>query len=278
MQPFAHCEQELSRQGWTVIDLPDAQPVHAAKSYLLETLRGLDGFGEMERLGDYHRYIRSREQHFDVSFQVAQSYWQSQLGRKIVEKNLEVFRWLLGPDLLVQKEPYLRVVRPGQTRDATPLHRDTYYGASPFEVSVLVPFTEMTAGCGIRAIRGSHWAADSVYPFTQHDDPEVVLRSPKHQLGYPYAPRRLEAALEQQTESIPASVGQVVLLSLALVHGGGTNSGAETRFSTDIRVVNSWAPVVVDRGVRKEYFVPLSESVVTRIGRESMNQKQDVAR
>lgn len=278
MQSFELCEQDLSRQGWAVVDLPDPQPVHEAQSHLLRELRKQPGFAEMEQLGDYHRYVDTDEQHVAVHFEVARSYWQSDLGRNIVRRNFELFRWLLGPDLLVQKEPYLRVVRPNQTRDAPPLHRDTYYGASPFEVSVLVPFTDMTAECGIRAIPGSHWEADAAYPFTQHDDPEVSVGSPKHQLGYPYAPRMLDAAAEQKAEPITASVGQAILLSLAVVHGGGKNSGTATRVSTDLRVVNSWAPVEVNRGVRNDYFVPFHESVVTRIGRESLTRKQDASK
>jgi ectoine hydroxylase-related dioxygenase (phytanoyl-CoA dioxygenase family) len=65
-------------------------------------------------------------------------------------------------------------------------------------------------------------------------------------------------------EPVPLKVGQVLVFPLQLVHGGGTNSSSRTRFSTDIRLANSLAPVEWSRGVRKEYFVPLCASAITR--------------
>ncbi len=155
-------------------------------------------------------------------------------------------------------------MRPGKAQDAAPLHRDTYYGASPFEVSVVVPFTEMEPGAAIRVISGSHTAPDSAYPYTQAVSPDVQIRSPKHELGYPYAPRLLAPALMDSAEPVPLSVGRALIFPLQLVHGGDTNTSQRTRFSTDIRLANSLAPVQWSRGVREEYFVPLCTSVVTR--------------
>jgi ectoine hydroxylase-related dioxygenase (phytanoyl-CoA dioxygenase family) len=92
----------------------------------------------------------------------------------------------------------------------------------------------------------------------------VKLGSQKHQLGYPYAPRLLDPKLMDTAEPVPLKVGQVLMFPLQLVHGGGTNRSSRTRFSTDIRLANSLAPVEWSRGVRKNYFVPLCTSAVTR--------------
>ena len=70
--------------------------------------------------------------HVEWIHALAVSYWESCLGRAVIAANVELFRRLVGLDLHVQRNPYLRVVRPGKPGDAAPLHRDTYYGASPF--------------------------------------------------------------------------------------------------------------------------------------------------
>ena len=165
----------------------------------------------------------------------------------------------------MQNRPYLRAIRPGRTQDAAPIHRDTYYGASAYEVSVFVPFTDVTDASAMRVISGSHRAPDSDYPYDQRVSPDVAIRSPKHKLGFPYAPRLLDPSLDERAEPVPLAVGEVLIFGLSLVHGGGVNNGDRTRFSSDIRVVNSLAPVKLNRGVDDAYYVPLCSSVISRV-------------
>lgn len=255
-------ESTLAEQGWLAIDLPHPAAIFAARDRLLEHLQR--SLPSLERLDDYHHLVTDDEQHVAILHDLSTYYWEAALGRPIITENLDLFRRLIGPDLHVQPTPYLRAVRPGLVRDAAPLHRDTYYGASPYEVSIVVPFSEMEASAALRVISGSHLAPDSAYPYTQTVSPDVVIRSPKHQLGYPYAPRLLDPALMETAQPVPLQVGQVLIFPLQLVHGGGTNTSRRTRFSTDIRLANSLAPVAWSRGVRKDYFVPLCTSAVTR--------------
>jgi hypothetical protein len=58
-------------------------------------------------------------------------------------------------------------------------------------------------------------------------------------------------------------MGQALVFGLSLVHGHGVNAGSRTRFSTDIRVVNSLVPVPRNRGVHDDYYVPLCSSAVS---------------
>lgn len=74
----------------------------------------------------------------------------------------------------------------------------------------------------------------------------------------------LDPALTDRLDAVPLHVGQALLFGLSLIHGGGVNDGTRTRFSTDIRVANSFAPVAWSRGVHPDYFVPLCSSAVTR--------------
>ena len=263
MRDVAAIDRMLGEKGWAVVDLPEAGPVWEARERLLGRLRE-GGLGELRDLEDYHAHGGSDEAHFARIWDLAQWYWREELAWGILTANLELWRGLLGRDLHGQRYPYLRVVRPGVRADAAPMHRDTYYGASPYEVSILVPFTEMDAAAGMRVVTGSHLEGDSVYPYEQGASEDVVIRSPKHQLGYPYAPRRLAEGLDEKAECVPLRVGQALVFGLSLVHGGGVNESGRTRFSSDIRIAHSLAPVRWSRGVRDDYFVPLSASAIHR--------------
>jgi hypothetical protein len=255
-------EATLAERGWVVVDLPDPSPVRHARERLLARLRetALPG---LRCLDDYHWLVDDDERHIEILHGLMVFFWEAELGRAVIASNLELFRHLVGLDLHIQRCPYLRAVRPGKPRDAAPLHRDTYYGASAHEVSVLVPLTDMGAEGVLRVISGSHVSPDSAYPYVQQVSPEVAIRSPKHQLGFPYAPRLLDPLLVERAEPVPLAMGQALVFGLSLVHGHGVNAGSRTRFSTDIRVVNSLVPVPRNRGVHDDYYVPLCSSAVS---------------
>jgi hypothetical protein len=272
-------EATLAERGWVVVDLPDPSPVLRAREGLLARLRDTALPG-LRCLDDYHWLVDDDERHIEILHGLMVFYWESALGRAIIESNLELFRHLVGLDLHIQRCPYLRAVRPGKPRDAAPLHRDTYYGASAHEVSVLVPLTDMGAEGVLRVISGSHVSPDSAYPYVQQVSPDVAIRSPKHQLGFPYAPRLLDPLLVERAEPVPLAVGQALVFGLSLVHGHGINAGSRTRFSTDIRVVNSLVPVPRNRGVHDDYYVPLCSSAVSRSAHRYLaaNKGQESAR
>jgi hypothetical protein len=272
-------EATLAERGWVVVDLPDPSPVLRAREGLLARLRDTALPG-LRCLDDYHWLVDDDERHIEILHGLMVFYWESALGRAIIESNLELFRHLVGLDLHIQRCPYLRAVRPGKPRDAAPLHRDTYYGASAHEVSVLVPLTDMGAEGVLRVISGSHVSPDSAYPYVQQVSPDVAIRSPKHQLGFPYAPRLLDPLLVERAEPVPLAVGQALVFGLSLVHGHGINAGSRTRFSTDIRVVNSLVPVPRNRGVHDDSYVPLCSSAVSRSAHRYLaaNKGQESAR
>jgi len=255
-------EAALAERGWVIVDLPDPSPVLRARERLLTRLRDTALPG-LRCLDDYHWLVDDDERHIEILHGLMVFYWQAELGRAIIASNLDLFRHLVGLDLDIQRCPYLRAVRPGKPRDAAPLRRDTYYGASAHEVSVLVPLTDMGAEGVLSVISGSHVSPDSAYPYVQQASPDVTIRSPKHQLGFPYAPRLLDPALVERAEPVPLTVGQALVFGLSLVHGHGVNAGARTRFSTDIRIVNSLVSVPRKHGVHDDYYMPLCSSAVS---------------
>ena len=256
-------EAELDERGWAVIDLPDPAPVYETRDALVKHLRE-EGLADLKSLDDYHLHVTGDDEHIDTWHALSEWFWDQDLSRQIIEANVAVFRALVGPDMHIQRYPYLRAVRPDRHGEAAPIHRDTYYGSSPYELVVLVPFSDVPAEAAMRVITGSHVAPDADYPYTQHENPDVPMRSKKHRLGFSYAPRLLAPELIERAEPVPIRLGQALLFVLSLVHGGGVNHGTITRFSADIRLVNSLAPVTHSRGVHDDYYVPLSRSVLAR--------------
>jgi hypothetical protein len=255
----------ISQRGWVALDLPDPASVFAVRDLLLEWLRRR--YPDLRSLEQYDGLGLADDSHFELLYGLSVFYWEADLARTIIKENIELFRAVIGADLHIQRYPYLRVVRPGHPFDASPLHRDTYYGASPYEISVVIPFTEMDHITALRVISGSHLAADSEYLYTQTVRDDIAIGSVKHQLGFPYAPRLLDPSLKDRAEAVPLRVGQALIFPLSLVHGNTRGIATGTRFSSDVRLVNSWAPVRWSRGVHADYFVPLCASPVTNSAR-----------
>jgi len=256
----------LLERGWMVVDLPDPGSVLAVRDRLLERLRMLLG-SPLERLEDYHTAVEDDARHLDVLYELASTFWDQQHGIELVRANLSLVEQLAGSDLHVQSYPYLRVTRPNRPRDCVGLHRDTHYGASPYELALLIPFTEVTPATGLRVVSGSHAAPEAAYPFTQQPSSGFEAGSKRHRLGFPYAPRTLDPALVVRAEPVEVAVGQVLVFSLSLAHGALENESASTRVSTDVRIANSFAPVGWARGVRADYYRPLCSGLVSRLAR-----------
>jgi hypothetical protein len=252
---------DFTARGWAVIDLRDPAVAVEIGDHLLGWLRAgpLPG---LDRLDEYHHHVTD-DAHPRVQYDLATWYWEQRLGRRIVDAELDFLRSFVGLDLHVQRYPYLRVARPDRPDDVTGLHRDLLYGASPFEVSMLVPFTDLEADAALRVVTGSHLEPASSFPATRVESDAVAPGSPRHRLGFPYAPQVLADEVAARAEPVPLRMGQALLMSLGLVHGQTVNASATTRFSTDVRVVNSLAPIAFARGVRDDYYEPLCSSPVT---------------
>jgi ectoine hydroxylase-related dioxygenase (phytanoyl-CoA dioxygenase family) len=246
-----------------VVNLPDRIAVDDARGALLAFLRDGPAPG-LTSLDDYHEVVGDAA-HRDVHWATSSWFWEQRLAHAIVAANVAVVRQLVGLDVHVQRYPYLRIARPGRDGDVTGLHRDTLYGASPYELSLLVPFTDVTDASAVQVVSGSHAEPATAYPATRVEDPTVEPGSRAHRMGYPYAPQVLGAEVANRAKPVPLRVGQALAFGLGLVHGQTVNSGDHTRISADVRFVNPFAPVALARGVRADYYEPLSAAPVTRL-------------
>ena len=247
-------------RGWAVFNLPDPGIVLAVRDRLLARLRELLRV-ELDRLESYHTAIGEDAQ-LDIWDGLAASYWREGHGVEIVRRNLALAHRLVGVELCVQSHPYLRIARPGRPQDCTGLHRDTYYGASAYDVALFVPFTDLAPASALRVVSGSQMQPDTSYPFTQEQRSEVAMGSKRHRLGFPHAPQVLDPGVLDHAEPVPMVLGQALAFSLSLVHGGVENASPATGVSNDIRVVSSLAPVSWSRGVRANYYRPLRRAFV----------------
>jgi len=252
--------------GLIRLRLSDRQALAAARDATLGYLRG-DWAPELERLEDYHRFVVDDARHDEIQYAASEMYWASGIHHQIICGNFPLFARFFGPDLECQKYPYLRIARPEKAQDNVGFHRDSHYGTSPFELSCFIPLMDLDEGSALRFIPGSHTHSESTYAWVQEPSPTVVRGSRKHKLGFPYAPKRLDPGIEARTRPVPLSFGDALLFNTAMVHGQRINASRHTRFSTDIRLVNAFAPINRERSVHADYYRAVSLSAVTRQAR-----------
>jgi hypothetical protein len=234
----------------------------------------------IDSLEHYHRFVEDDELHTKIQHDLTTYYQEHGFGPQLITENVGFFRDFIGPDLHVQKFPYLRIARPGKRQDNIGIHRDTHYGGSPFELSVSVPFTDVGIDGALGVVSGSHVLAESIMPVTQNPSADVTKGSVKHQLGFLYAPKELPDEVRRKVVPVPIPLGRALIFSLSLVHGQEINRSDVTRFQSDIRVVNSLAPIQWERNVHKDYYQCLCSSAVSEQARQYLaaNEQTSVPR
>ena len=260
LQSLDELKRHFYEHGWIVVKLPNPEPVYAARTALLTELRRLTS-NEKITLEEYHQFIEDDSTHTDLQFQLTQLFWNQRWSTKIISAQLNFFQAFLGQDINIQSKPHLRITRPRKPQDNIGYHRDTYYGCSPFELSVLVPYVDVPTESSLSVLSGSHIRPESDFPTTQIENPEVNKGSVRHQLGFLYAPKIIDPSRTVNMQPVPLALGEALIFSLATVHGSIENRGQVSRWSSDIRVVNALAPL--NPSLKPGYYEKLSSSVVT---------------
>ena len=254
-------KKHFLEKGWFVVDLPNPEPVLETCEFLQDELT--HALGKKIPLEEYHLHVQDDVLHTELQILITQKFRERSSGFLIIQAQRSFFTDLLGPDLYAQANPYLRITRPQKSGDNIGYHRDTFYGGSPYELSVLVPFVDLPPESSLSVLSGSHVHSEDFYPTIQVENPDIAVRkgTPKHQLGFLYAPKEMHPSIEEHMEPIALKVGQALVFSLSTVHGSRLNIGPVSRWSSDIRVMHALAPV--DLSARPDYYKPMSFSVVT---------------
>lgn len=254
--------EQFLQNGWMVVDLVDPAPIFEVRRQLEDHLFHVTN--KRIPLEEYHKIAEDDAFHTQTQIQMTAFFRKEKLARKVLEKQAEFFNRLVGLDTLIQLSPYLRMTRPGKKQDNVGYHRDTFYGGSPYEVSVILPFVECDPKMSLKVISGSHVLSEKLFPVVQQQS-DIAKGSDKHKLGFLYAPKLMDPNVEKEMQSVHLKLGQILIFSLSTVHGSVENQGENTRWSSDVRVVNALAPVSFKD--RPDYYEPFTYSVVTEAAR-----------
>lgn len=263
--------KEYIEKGWVVFDFPSTQQLCLAKEELERELSRL--LGRKTTLEGYRE--EDDERHSQT--QIAMTRFFREQNYDFITPVLPQFREILGPDIVKQANPFLRIARPGKRQDNIGYHRDSHYGGTAYELSFLVPFVEMGPGNTMSVISGSHVESEEAYPTKQHISEEVTKGSPKHQLGFMYAPKAMESTIAERVKPVPLKFGQALVFCLPIVHGCVVNEESVTRWSSDQRLMPTFAPI--EMGERQVEYTVISESPTTTCVRkyeEANGQRSEV--
>lgn len=263
--------QFFAEQGYCVLNLFQLHSLQNIQAALLSQLRSITNIPDIT-LETYHRFITDDKQHTDIQVKLNDFMRAGAFLDQVIIDNLPLFTRLVGPDIHLQTNPYLRIVRPGKSTDNIGFHRDTFYGGSPHEISLVIPFVDLNEKNALHVEAGSHKKAEADIPLIQEQSQDVTKGSAKHQIGFLYAPKRISPDYSLNMQPVPLHVGQILAFSLATLHGTEGNYSDTTRWSTDVRIMNSYAPV--DLSARPHYYKALCVSPISRSAHqyESVNK------
>ncbi|MCH9610955.1 MAG: hypothetical protein S4CHLAM81_02660 [Chlamydiales bacterium] len=244
--------QEYIDKGWVVLDFPDISELERVKEELEGRLSSL--VGKKCSLEEYREEDDSR--HSKIQIEMTQFFREQEYD--FITPLLPAFREIMGLDIVKQANPFLRIARPGKSQDNIGYHRDSHYGGTPYEHSFFVPFVELGPKNTMSMIDGSHLESEEAYPTTKIQSKEVTKGSKKHQLGFLYAPQKMEDSVADRVKPVPLKFGQALVFCLPVVHGCIMNGDSITRWSSDQRLMPTYAPV--EMGERQVKYTVVSES------------------
>ena len=257
-------------QGYFIVNFENCQAISEI-SQVCERICKEQFEDRFTSLADYHKIDVDKAAHEKLQFGLFQEINAKKIHHKLVKDNLGFFVPLIGPDIDIQTECYLRIARPGQENDNIGLHRDTDYGNSAFEISISVPLIDQGEGTGLCVVPGSH-KLDG-YSTVQVSRTDVEKGSDKNKMGFLYAPKVPQNISQDDVKCISLRMGQGLGFTLGLIHGQGANSGVDTRWSIDFRFKNSFYPL--SSNLKEQYYSNLMSSPVTRLASDYYAANRD---
>ena len=251
--------------GLCKVTLPAADSLRSIRDAIQAHLRKLTNNDKIT-LESYHECVTD-DQHETLQWDLVNFFWNNDFSMAIGKANYGLFCSFIGPDLHIQRHPYLRIARPGRETDNLGYHRDTFYGQSPFEVTLHIPFTDLDADSCMQFVAESHVAPESAYKVVSMGQASWPKGSKKHEMGFPYQPKKIIGYLGK-LRPIQLKFGEAILFTPALIHGQEVNRGPHTRFSVDLRLVNTFAPIKIRDDLSSRGYVALAESAVATNARK----------
>ncbi len=259
---FEKYEQLIKRDGYFVLKLEHTDALHETRVLLTQKLRELTRQPELE-LENYHKLNYTDEEHLAFQYQISEYFKENNLAINIIKQNVRVFKSIIGQDLDVQAKPYLRIARPQKKVDNIGYHRDTFYGGYPEELSVVIPYVNLSKEAALSIYPGSHTHPESNFTFDQKElaTKEQFKKSVKHTLGFLYAPKQLKDEKKYNIQPVPLKFGEALVFMLSTLHGSVVNTSNECRWSSDVRIKHALNNL--DLSSRPSYYAPLCRSALT---------------
>lgn len=253
--------KKLITDGWAVFNIPDPDFIFQAIEWLESESYNITGCANP--LNEMHDFVRDWP---DYYVRMTKYLWEKDFSQKFGKACLPLLRQLIGADLMIQHQPYLRIARPDNREDVIGFHKDSQYGQTPYELVFHVPFMDLDEDMALRVISGSHIVSESDYPSVA--EAKYAKGSPEHKRGLPYSPRILTVPEGKTTEPLNMKAGQMAVFFPTLFHGQEVNAGKFLRVTTDIRAVATDKCPPGKIGTGQNQYVPLSVSPVAFVSNQ----------
>ncbi len=256
---YKSLEKHLHEFGYLIVEANQKDLILNIRSKILTELKRITGISEIT-LENYHDYFQDDKVHYKTQLELTSFFRNSNFNLEIMESNLDFFRFILGPDLDLQMQPYLRMARPGKTQDNIGYHRDTYYGTAASELSVFVPFVDLSSKNCLSIYPESHIIQDAFFETESIQSVDVKKGSDRNKIGFLYAPNVIKTDINDKMQPIPLKLGQILIFMLSTIHGSVINNSLITRWSTDIRIKNHFYSL--NETMKENYYKSFKRSAV----------------
>jgi sporadic carbohydrate cluster 2OG-Fe(II) oxygenase len=249
----------LGAEGYLLTALENQECVFDFRDKLERLVRkNVSGEATLE---NYHEFVSNNDENIRIHYKLSKLFWEGHWHLEVFERNKDFFQGLVGRDLDIQAKPHLRLARPEKPQDNIGFHRDTDYGASAYELSCVFSLTNLNNLSALRLVPNSHSLLEVKVTAVKNKDSEKD--SIRHQLGVPYFLKTLaDENLKKKLIPVPMKIGEVLVFSLAVIHGQEINKGSDTRWSIDARIKNSF----IQSGSRSDYYRNFDTSPATQAG------------
>lgn len=255
----------LETSGYKIINFHKKGKIRQVRLELEKQLKKITTLNDIN-FKNYHKKINDKN-HSKIQWKLANFFWKKGYHLKCIEEIKTNLIEIFGQDILIQKNPFLRIARPFVSEDNIGLHKDTIYGQSPFEMSIHVPLVDLNSKSCLKFVPRSHKIIEKKIKFKKIST-YVKKGSKQHKLGKPYDPKIIDEN-KYNAKPIPLKFGQCIFFTPALIHGQVLNRDKNiTRFSFDVRVVSKNAPVDFKNKSRNGNYIIFSKSAVQSLAEE----------
>jgi sporadic carbohydrate cluster 2OG-Fe(II) oxygenase len=255
----------LETLGYVILNFKNKKKVKQLKQNLENQLKKITKIKDIN-FKNYHIKIINND-HQNIQWKLANYFWRNKFHIKYIEEIKEKLIKLFGQDILIQKNPFLRIARPFVEEDNIGLHKDTLYGQSPFEMSIHVPLVTLGSKSCLKFVAKSFKLKEKKIQFKEI---KTIIKkgSKQHKLGKPYDPKIIDEN-KYNAKPIPLKFGQCIFFTPALIHGQVLNKDKNTtRFSFDVRVVSKYAPIDFIKKSRNGKYITFSQSQIQTLAKE----------